>query len=67
MEVDAEQLSPTSLRTQLTAYQSTVRTLHEQNYRNTELFGHLEATVTQNDTEISRLCMSRDEDTRHGI
>ena len=29
MEVDAEQLSPTSLRTQLTAYQSTVRTLHE--------------------------------------
>ena len=29
MEVDAEQLSPTSLRTQLTAYRSTVRTLHE--------------------------------------
>ena len=31
MEVDAEKLSPTSLRTHLTAYQSTVRTLHEQN------------------------------------
>ena len=31
MEVDTEQLSPTSLHTQLTAYQSTVRTLHEQN------------------------------------
>ena len=28
MEVDAEQLSLTSLHTQLTAYQSTVRTLH---------------------------------------
>ena len=28
-EVDAEQLSPTSLRTHLTAYKSTVRTLHK--------------------------------------
>ena len=28
-EVDAEQLSPTSLPTHLTAYQSTVRTLHK--------------------------------------
>ena len=28
-EIDAEQLSPTSLRTHLTAYQSTVRTLHD--------------------------------------
>ena len=37
MEVDAKQISPTSLRTQLTAYQSTVRTLHEQNDRNAEL------------------------------
>ena len=30
MEVDAEQLSPTSLCTQLTAYQTTVRNLHAQ-------------------------------------
>ena len=37
MEVNAEQLSPTSLHTQLTANQSTVRTLHEQNDRNAEL------------------------------
>ena len=56
MEVDAEQLSPTSLRTQLTAYQSTVRTLHEQNDHNAELLGRLEATVTEKDAEISRLC-----------
>ena len=56
MEVDAEQLSPTSLRTQLTAYQSTVRTLHEQNDHNAELLGRLEAAVTEKDTEISRLC-----------
>ena len=55
MEVDAEQLSPTSLRTQLTAYQSTVRTLHEQNDRKAELLGRLEAAVTEKDTEISRL------------
>ena len=55
MEVDAEQLSPTSLHTQLTAYQSTVRTLHEQNDRNAELLGCLEATVTEKDVEISRL------------
>ena len=55
MEVDAEQLSPTSLCTQLTAYQSTVRTLHEQNDRNTELLRHLEAAVTEKDVEISRL------------
>ena len=55
MEVDVEQLSPTSLRTQLTAYQSTVRTLHEQNDRNAELLGHLEATVTEKDAEISQL------------
>ena len=55
MEVDAEQLSPASLRTQLTAYQSTVRTLHEQNDQNAELLGHLEAAVTEKDVEISRL------------
>ena len=55
-EVDAEQLSPTSLRTHLTAYQSTVRTLHEQNDRNAELLGCLEAAVTEKDAEISRLC-----------
>ena len=38
-EVDADQLSPTSLRTHLTAYQATVRTLHEQNDHNAELLG----------------------------
>ena len=55
MEVDAQQLSPTSLRTHLTAYQSTVRTLHEQNDRNAELLGRLEAAVIEKDAEISRL------------
>ena len=54
-EVDVEQLSPTSLCTHLTAYQATVRTLHEQNNRNTELLGCLEAAVTEKDAEISRL------------
>ena len=54
-EVDMEQLSPTSLRTHLTAYQATVRTLHEQNDHNAELFGCLEAAVTEKDAEISRL------------
>ena len=54
-EIDAEQLSPTSLRTYLTAYQSTVRTLHEQNDCNAELLGHLEAAITEKDAEISRL------------
>ena len=46
MEVDAEQVSPNSLRIQLTGYQSTVRNLHEQNDRNAELLGRLEAAVT---------------------
>ena len=55
-EVDAEQLSPTSLRTHLTAYQATVRTLHAQNDHNAELLGRLEAAVTEKDAEISRLC-----------
>ena len=55
MEVDAEQLSPNSLRTQLAAYQTTVKGIHEQNERNAELIGHLEAIVTEKDTEISRL------------
>ena len=54
-EVDAEQLSPTSLRTHLTAYQATVRTLHEQNNHDAELLGGLEAAVMEKDTEISRL------------
>ena len=54
-EVDAEQLSPTSLRTHLTAYQATVKTLHEQNDRNAELLGCLEAAVTEKDVKISRL------------
>ena len=54
-EGDAEQLSPTSLCTHLTAYQAMVRTLHAQNDRNAELLGCLEATVTKKDVEISRL------------
>ena len=54
-EVNAEQLSPTSLRTHLTAYQATVRTLHAQNDHNAELLGRLEAAVTEKDAEISRL------------
>ena len=48
-------MSPTSLRTHLTAYQSTVRTLHTQNDHNAELLGHLEAAVTEKDAEISHL------------
>ena len=54
-EVDAELLSPTNLRTHLTVYQSTIRTLHEQNDRNAELLGRLEAAVTEKDAEISQL------------
>ena len=54
-EIDADQLSPTSLHTHLTAYQAMVRTLHEQNDHNAELLGCLEATVTEKDTGISRL------------
>ena len=54
-EVDAELLSPTSLRMHLTAYQATVRTLHEQNNHNAELLGCLEAAVMEKDAEISRV------------
>ena len=39
----------------MTAYQSTVRTLHKQNDCNAELLGRLEAAVTEKDAEISRL------------
>ena len=48
-------MSATSLRTHLTAYQATVRTLHEQNNHNAELLGRLEAAVMEKDIEISRL------------
>ena len=48
-------MSPTSLRTHLTAYQAMVRTLHAQNDHNAELLGRLEAAVTEKDAEISRL------------
>ena len=51
------------MRTHLTAYQATVRTLHKQNDHNAELLGCLEAAVTEKDAEISRLCneeMERD-------
>ena len=54
-EINVEQLSPTSLRMHLTAYQATVRTLHAQNDHNAELLGRLEAAVTEKDAEISRL------------
>ena len=54
-EIDAEQLSPTSLCTHLTAYQSTVKTLHKQNDHNAELLGCLEAAVMEKDAEISQL------------
>ena len=53
--IDAEQLLPTSLRTHLTAYQSTVKTLHKQNDRNAELLGCLEAAVMEKDAKISQL------------
>ena len=55
MDIDAEQLSPTCLRTQLTAYQNTAKSLHTQNDHNAELLGWLESTVTDKDAEISRL------------
>ena len=44
------------MRTHLTAYQSTVRTLHEQNDHNAELLGRLEAAVIEKDAKISQLC-----------
>ena len=55
MEVDVEQLSPTSLRAQLTAYQNTVKDLHNQNECNAELLRQLEAIITEKDSEISPL------------
>ena len=55
VEVDADQLSPTSLRTQLSAYQATVRDLHDQNNCNAELLGHLETMVSDKEAQISRL------------
>ena len=55
MEVDADQLSPTSLRTQLVAYQNTVKDLYDQNQRNAEILGRLETAVNEKDSEISRL------------
>ena len=64
MEVDAEQLSPTSLRTQLTAYQSTVRNLHKQNDHKAELLGCLEAAIIEKDLEISHL---RNEETQKDL
>ena len=39
MDVDANQLSPNSLRSQLAAYQNTVRDLYNQNQRNAEALG----------------------------
>ena len=45
MEINADQLSPTSLCTQLAAYQTTVKDIHDQNQRNVELLGRLETIV----------------------
>ena len=64
MEINGEQLSPNSLRIHLTAYQSTVKTLHEQNDRNAELLGCLEAAVTEKDAKIRRL---RNEETEKDL
>ena len=47
MEVDVEQLSPTSLHTQLAAYKTNVKDLHNQNNRNAELLGWLETIVSE--------------------
>ena len=55
MDIDAEQLSPNSLRVQLSAYQSTVKDLHDQNEHNAELLGCLKAIITQKDAELSNL------------
>ena len=48
-------LSATSLRTQLMAYQNMVKDLHDQNNHNAELLGHLETMVSEKEGEISRL------------
>ena len=50
MEVDVEQLSPTSLHTQLA-----VKDLHNQNNHNAELLRRLETIVLEKESEISRL------------
>ena len=55
IDVDANQLSPNSLRSQLAAYQNTVRDLYNQNQRNAEALGWLKSVVTDKDSEISRL------------
>ena len=52
MDIDAEQLSPNSLHVQLSAYQSAVKDLHDQNEHNVELLGYLEAIVTEKDAEL---------------
>ena len=55
MEVDTDQLSPNSLRNQLSAYQNTVRDLHAQSNQNAELLGRLEQMVMDKELEISQL------------
>ena len=54
-EINVEQLSPTSLRTHLTAYQATVRTLHAQNDHNARTTWPLRSCSYGKDAEISRL------------
>ena len=65
MEIDTEQLSPTSLRTQLVTYQNTVKDLYYQNQRNAELLGRLETVVSKKESKISRLqLLETDKDLR---
>ena len=58
-EINVEQLSPTSLRTHLAAYQATVRTLHAQNDHNAELLGRLEAAVTEKTLKLAGYIMKK--------
>ena len=61
MEINAEQLSPTNLCTQLAAYQNTVKDLHDQNQHNAELLGRLKTIVSEKESEISRLQIAETE------
>ena len=52
MEVDTDQLSPTSLRTQLVTCQNMVKDLYHQN---AELLGRLKTVISKKESEIRRL------------
>ena len=55
MEINTDQLSPTSMHTQLVTYHNTVRDLYDQNQRNAEILGRLKMVVNEKESEISRL------------